>query len=201
MGERETWATEEFGASHEGAIGVLLADGTVPAPVVRMSNSAGSGRSVSQWNVYNGRRWHGPRAAVLRAVCSCGWTGPEHPLDWDEIGDQDPLAADLDAPEDCSREWDEHITEVEASAIPLPDPLAALLAEVKEEIEKLAKSSPLAALRAARRLEVTAAETGYWAAYDLQEDMTVERAAAGLGLSEDAARKLVARFGRWSPYA
>lgn len=32
MGERETWTTKEFDSSHEGAVGVLLADGTVPAP-------------------------------------------------------------------------------------------------------------------------------------------------------------------------
>ncbi|MER7513074.1 hypothetical protein ABTX82_32685 [Streptomyces lavendulae] len=29
MGERETWMTEEFGASHEGAVEVLLADGVL----------------------------------------------------------------------------------------------------------------------------------------------------------------------------
>ncbi|MCX5129979.1 hypothetical protein OG898_28345 [Streptomyces sp. NBC_00193] len=29
-GRRETWTTEEFGSSHSGAAGVLLADGTVP---------------------------------------------------------------------------------------------------------------------------------------------------------------------------
>ncbi|MYR88696.1 hypothetical protein GTY41_28215 [Streptomyces sp. SID685] len=29
-GERETWTTGEFGSSHAGAVGVLLADGTVP---------------------------------------------------------------------------------------------------------------------------------------------------------------------------
>lgn len=33
MGEQETWTTEEFGASHTGSVGVLLADGTVPSPV------------------------------------------------------------------------------------------------------------------------------------------------------------------------
>ncbi|MCX4632043.1 hypothetical protein [Streptomyces sp. NBC_01443] len=32
MGERETWTTEEFGTSHEGTVGVLLADGSVPGP-------------------------------------------------------------------------------------------------------------------------------------------------------------------------
>ncbi|MEW1721633.1 hypothetical protein [Streptomyces sp. NPDC093109] len=200
MSERETWTTEEFGASHEGAVGVLLADGTVPGPVLVEMNSSGSGRSVSEWSAYDGRLGHGPRAAVLRAVCSCGWTGTEHRLDWDEIGDQDLFDADLAAPDACSQEWDEHTDEVAMSAIPLPETFTDLLGQVEKEIEKLAKTSPLAALRAARRLEVTAVETSYWPARDAQQDTTTEQAAAALGLNEDAARKLLARFGRWSPY-
>ncbi|MFJ5222850.1 hypothetical protein [Streptomyces sp. NPDC088400] len=200
MGERETWTTEEFGASHEGAVGVLLADGTVPEPVFLAMSSGGGGQSVSQWSFYDGRFAHGPRAAALRAVCSCGWTGTEHRLDWDEIGDQKLLDAGLAAPDACSREWDEHTDEVEMSAIPLPETFTALLAQVEEEIGKLAKTSPLAALRAARRLEVTAVETGYWPAHDARQDATAEQAAAALGLDQNAARKLVARFGRWSPY-
>ncbi|MEJ8650753.1 hypothetical protein WKI65_22345 [Streptomyces sp. MS1.AVA.3] len=35
---------------------------------------------------------------------------------------------------------------------------------------------------------------------DARGDATVEQAAAALGLNEDAARKLMARLGRWSPY-
>ncbi|MFE4830717.1 hypothetical protein [Streptomyces sp. NPDC056672] len=31
--ERETWTTEEFATSHEGAVGVLLADGAAPERV------------------------------------------------------------------------------------------------------------------------------------------------------------------------
>ncbi|MFJ1747912.1 hypothetical protein ACIOJD_16905 [Streptomyces sp. NPDC088116] len=200
MGERETWTTEEFGASHEGAVGVLLADGTVPDPVFLAMSSGGGGRSVSQWSFYDGRLAHGPRAAALRAVCSCGWTGTEHRLDWDEIGEQKLLDAGLAAPDACCQEWDEHTDQVEMSAIPLPETFTALLAQVEEEIGKLAKTSPLAALRAARRLEVTAVETGYWPAHDARQDATTEQAAAALGLDQNAARRLVARFGRWSPY-
>ncbi|MFF7098531.1 hypothetical protein ACFY9A_40165, partial [Streptomyces rubradiris] len=74
VGERESWTTEEFGASHEGSVGVLLADGSVPDPVFIAMSSAGGGREVSQWSVYDGGDGfvRAPRAAALRAVCSCG---------------------------------------------------------------------------------------------------------------------------------
>lgn len=64
----------------------------------------------------------------------------------------------------------------------------------------MAKTSPLAALRAARRLEVTAAHLAYWPAHDARQGTTTEQAAGALGLNEDAARLLLARFGRFSPY-
>ncbi|MFD9445938.1 hypothetical protein ACFWBR_39205 [Streptomyces sp. NPDC060006] len=46
-GKRETWTTEGFGTSHEGAVGVLLADGTVPTPVFFAMSSGGDGEAVS----------------------------------------------------------------------------------------------------------------------------------------------------------
>ncbi|WP_031080365.1 hypothetical protein [Streptomyces sp. NRRL S-118] len=200
MSERETWTTEEFGTSHEGAVGVLLADGTVPAPVVLDMSSGGGGQPVAQWSIYSGRIAHGPRAAALRAVCSCGWTGSEHPLDWDEIGEHDLAEAGAGTADRCMQDWDAHTTEVEASAVPLPETITTLLAQLEEEIEKLAKTSPLAALRAARRMEVTAAQVGYWPAHDARRETPAEQAAAALGLNESAANTLLARFGRFSPY-
>ncbi|MEU9559416.1 hypothetical protein [Streptomyces fumanus] len=202
VGERESWTTEEFGASHEGAVGVLLADGSVPDPVCIDMTSAGSGREVSQWSVYDGGGGvvRAPRAAALRAVCSCGWSGPPHPLPWEEFGEQDLAEAGGDVADTCAQEWDVHIVEVERSAITVPEPLAELLARVESEIEKLARTTPLAALRAARRLEVIAAQTAYWPALDAGRDATGEQTAAALGLNEDAAHDLLARFGRLSHY-
>ncbi|MFH8558891.1 hypothetical protein ACH4FE_35615 [Streptomyces celluloflavus] len=187
MGERETWTTEEFGSSHEGAVGVLLADGTVPEP-------------VSQWSVYDGHAAYVPRAAALRAVCSCGWAGPEHTLDWEAIGDQELVEAGAHAADACMEKWDEHTAEVEQSTVPLPEAVTALLRQLEEQIEKLAKDSPLAAVRAARRLEVTAVQVAYWPAHDARRDASIEQVAAALGLNEGATRGLMARFGRWSPY-
>ncbi|MGX1855195.1 hypothetical protein OIU91_40240 [Streptomyces sp. NBC_01456] len=200
MGERETWTTEEFGSSHAGAVGVLLADGSVPASVFFGMNSGGGGRSVSEWSVYDGRFAYGPRAAALRAVCSCGWNGPEHELDWDMIGERKLIEAAGGTADTCAQDWDAHTVEVEQSAIPLPETVTALLAQLQEEIEKLAKTSPLAAVRAARRLEVAAGQVGYGPAHEARQDTTAEQAAAALGLTEEAARKLMARFGGWSPY-
>ncbi|MFD9302851.1 hypothetical protein ACFWCB_09210 [Streptomyces sp. NPDC060048] len=74
-----------------------------------------------------------------------------------------------------------------------------MLERLEEEIDKLTKTSPVAAVRAARRLEVTAERVGYWAARGTANDLDTAQAAA-LGLDEDAARRLMARFGRWSPY-
>nr|ACY06276.1 hypothetical protein [Streptomyces flaveolus] len=88
-GERETWTTEEFGSSHVGAVGVLLADGTVPDPVLFLSSSGAEARWLSERSVYDGRPHGGPRAAALRAVCSCGWAGPGRALDWNESDEEE----------------------------------------------------------------------------------------------------------------
>ncbi|MER5876129.1 hypothetical protein ABT119_09395 [Streptomyces sp. NPDC001910] len=199
-GERETWTTDEFGPCHTGAVGVVLDDGTVPRPVYFDASSGGGGQAVSQWTVYDGRPRQGRRAAALRAVCSCGWSGPEQRLDWDEIGDQDLQTAGAAAADICMRDWDEHTVEVERSAVPLPEAVTGLLAQLEVEVEKLAKSSPLAAIRAARRLEVLAAQTAYWPARDTLGDADLGQPAAALGLDESGARALLARFGRRGPY-
>ncbi|MEU8779838.1 hypothetical protein [Streptomyces sp. NPDC048606] len=200
MAERESWTTDEFGSSHEGTVGVVLADGTIPGPVFFDSGSGAGGREVAQWSVYDGR-FRRPRAHALRAVCSCGWSGPEHPLDWEAIGEKD-LEVHGDSEADaCVRDWDHHTTVVEATTVPLPEMITGLLERLEEEVDKLAKTSPVAAVRAARRLEVTAERLGYWAAHGTRHDLDTAQAAAALGLDETATRKLLARFGRWSPYA
>src|SRR5690349_1624796 len=62
------WQDEEFGPSHDGTVGVLLADGSEPKPVYLDSGSGGgSGRYVSEWWVYDGHEYGSgyvsPRAA------------------------------------------------------------------------------------------------------------------------------------------
>ncbi|MEV6733344.1 MULTISPECIES: hypothetical protein [unclassified Streptomyces] len=201
MGERETWTTEEFGTSHEGAVGVLLADGSVPGPAYFDTGSGPHVHSTSEWSVYDGRFPRVPRAAALRAVCSCGWAGPEHRLDWEAIGEQELAEAADDEADACVRDWDGHTVAVEATTVPLPDSLTVLLERLEEEIDKLAKTSPIAAVRAARRTQITAERSGYWAARATRQDLNAAQAAAALGLDEDAARKELAHFGQWSPYS
>ncbi|MFF5705686.1 hypothetical protein ACFY7H_24855 [Streptomyces sp. NPDC012794] len=56
------------------------------------------------------------------------------------------------------------------------------------------------AVRAARRMEATASEVGYWAAHCAKKDATPAQTAAALGLTEAAARSELARLGRWGRY-
>lgn len=104
------------------------------------SGLATPGRSA--WSCTTARS----RAAPLRAVCSCGWNGPEQCLHWEEIGDQHLQTAGSGAADTCMRDWDEHTIEVERSAVLLPEAVTALLAQLEVEVEKPAKSSPLAAI-------------------------------------------------------
>nr|BFD90987.1 hypothetical protein KitaXyl93_23470 [Kitasatospora sp. Xyl93] len=200
----ETWTTEEFGASHEGSVGVLLPDGTVPKPVYIQTTERGAGETTSQWYVYDGGdhlTYKAPRADKLRGVCSCGWTGPSYQLDWDQIGEESLHEAAGEQAAACEQDWDGHAAEVDKSAIALPDDIAELVSLLGEKLETLGQTSPLAALRAARQLEVTAERTAYWPAHDVRRDIGLEQAAAALGLNEDGARSLLGRFGRWSPYS
>ncbi|MDA5279607.1 hypothetical protein [Streptomyces sp. Isolate_45] len=65
--------------------------------------------------------------------------------------------------------------------------MTLLLERPEEEIEKLTRTSPAAAVRAARRLEVVAERVGYRAARGTRADLTTAQAAAALGLDEKAA--------------
>ncbi|MFJ3881623.1 hypothetical protein ACIPW5_29775 [Streptomyces sp. NPDC090077] len=196
--DRETWTTEEFGRSHEGRVGVLLPDGTVPPPALFDIGSGSAMHESSHWSVYDGRFARIPRAAALRGVCSCGWTGPERVLDWEAIGQQDLEDAADEQADACCQDWDDHTTTVEATAIPLPATVTHLLEQLETEIGKLAESAPLAALRAVRRMETTASATGYWAARHAQDDATPAQAATALGLTEDAVRRELGRLIRGS---
>ncbi|WP_241253656.1 hypothetical protein [Streptomyces sp. W1SF4] len=197
--DRETWTTEEFGRSHAGSVGVLLPDGSVPPPALFDTGSGPDVHQSSHWSVYDGRFPHVPRAAALRGVCSCGWTGPEHALDWEVIGGQDLEDAADEQADACCQDWDDHTTDVEAATIPLPETVTSLLTQLEAEIGKLAETSPLAAVRAVRRIETTARRAGYWASRYTQQDSTPARAAAALGLTEAAARSELARLLRGTP--
>ncbi|MFF1415830.1 hypothetical protein ACFVX6_39690 [Streptomyces sp. NPDC058289] len=56
-----------------------------------------------------------------------------------------------------------------------------LLERLEEEINRLTKTSPVAGVRAARRMEVVAERVGYWAARGTAADLDTVQAAALLG--------------------
>ncbi|MFD8088301.1 hypothetical protein ACFV4F_42210 [Kitasatospora sp. NPDC059722] len=198
MSERETWSTDEFGALHTGEVGVLLADGTVPRPVIFDTSSSGAAHSVSHWSVYDGTL-RAPRAHAVRGVCSCGWTGPERLLEWDETDDPKLDRARVNVAIHCESDWwDMHLVEVEASAVPLPETITDLLSRLGEEIEKLGHTQPLAAVRAARKLEITAGDVALWPARNAWNDNSTVQIAAALGLNEADARHLLHRYSRYS---
>ncbi|GAA3272344.1 hypothetical protein GCM10010493_57390 [Streptomyces lavendulae subsp. grasserius] len=196
-----TWTSEEYGRSHEGRVGVLLEDGTVPKPVCIDSNSGASGWEVRHWSVYDGAATYvpRPRAHVLHAECSCGWTGTRHTVDWTAAADLAFRESGLATAEQCEEDWDTHITAVGNTTVPLPAELEELLQAVAAAIEHLGRDAPTAALKAARSLELIAQRTAYWPARDAR-DHELENVAAALGLNLDDTRGLLARYGRWSPY-
>jgi hypothetical protein len=200
MAEDETWTSDEYGRSHEGRVAVLLADGTSPEPVYFDSNSGPSGTTVRHWSVYDGSDCPArPRAHALRAECACGWTGPAHPVDWEQTGGL-PFYEHGSRPAGrCQDDWDKHTTAVGATTVALPAELQSLLDKVTAAIEALAKDSPTAAVKAARTLELIAQRTAYWPAHEASDE-DPETVAAALGLSTDDTETLLARFGRWSPY-
>ncbi|MFJ6722555.1 hypothetical protein [Streptomyces sp. NPDC091259] len=189
----ETWTSEEFVPSHEGRVGVLLADGTVPKPVYFDSNSGSGGWDVRHWSVYDGRDHpRRPRAAVLRAECSCGWTGEDRTVDWTAVVDLPFRDSGLQDADRCQEDWDRHIGDVRETTIPLPAELETLLERVTAAIDQLGQDAPLAALKAARTLEIIAQRTAHCPAQHAraQEPALV---AAALGLNTDEARKLTTR--------
>ncbi|MEU6867749.1 hypothetical protein ABZ924_31705 [Streptomyces sp. NPDC046876] len=198
MEKDEIWTSDEYGTSHEGRVGVLVADGTTPQPVYFDSNSGGGGWDVSHWSVYDGGMYPArPKAEVLRAECSCGWTGTTYPLDWHTAGDRPFRESGWDTAARCQEDWDRHINTVGDTTVPLPAELQALLRNVSDAIERLAKESPTAAIKAARGLELIAQRTAYWPAHDARGQDPAE-VAAGLGLNLDDTRALLARFGGWN---
>ncbi|RKT02152.1 hypothetical protein BX286_0016 [Streptomyces sp. 3211.6] len=201
MAKDETWTSDEYGTSHEGRVGVLLADGTVPEPVYFDSNSGGFSSKVRHWSVYDGDGPYSPRpkADVLRAECSCGWTGTRHTVDWAALGDLPFRESGLVMAAQCEKEWDGHITAVGATTIALPAELETLLDTIADAIENLAQNSPAAALKAARSLELIAQRTAHWPAHDARSQ-DPEEVAAALGLNVDDTEALLARFGGWAYY-
>ncbi|MFG2569235.1 hypothetical protein ACGFR6_27880 [Streptomyces sp. NPDC048567] len=189
------WETEEFGGSHQGRPGAMLPDGSDPQPVIFDLGSGTHMHETSDWWVYDGHTRNAPRAAVLRGACSCGWRGTTlHPIDWQEVAAEGPEWYDTSGPQS---DWKQHIADVEARTVPVPEDVTALLAQLRKRLEVLADDAPLAALRVVAALEHAAAEVGEVAAYVAQaDDQSWDTIAVGLGITESEARTRLQRHAR-----
>ncbi|MFJ8386594.1 hypothetical protein ACIQ9Q_19095 [Streptomyces sp. NPDC094438] len=194
------WQTAEFGSSHGGAVGVVLADGSEAKPVYLDAGSGGGGCATTQWTVYDGRMGR-PRAAELRGSCSCGWRGASrYPIDWAAVGENSLYKADIDT--DGPREdWARHIKDVEARSLPLPADLQDLLDMLAERLDDLAFDVPLAALKAVAAAERVTRRIGNAAAHSVlaeesMDELTWEEIGKALGLTGTDARSRLTRYAR-----
>ncbi|MFB6564088.1 hypothetical protein ACFCYH_35270 [Streptomyces sp. NPDC056400] len=96
-------------------------------------------------------------------------------------------------------DWNAHLSLVRDKAAPLPEPLAALLVELTEQLNATATDAPLAALRAAGMLERIAARVGREAVGVLADDgVSAEAVATGLGTAYSKTLvMLLTTHGRW----
>lgn len=186
------WETDEFGAAHEGRPGVLIADGSEPKAVYFDAGSGGHMHKSRDWWVYDGTLGT-PLATHVRASCACGWRSEsQYPLDWQAVDRHSPEEYDTSGPEG---DWDQHIAEVEARAVPVPEDLAALLAQVDRRLNALASDAPLAALRAIATLERIVTDAGRTAALYAETDDTAGGSLGpGLGLPERDARARLLQY-------
>ncbi|MFJ6106041.1 hypothetical protein ACIQHY_34265 [Streptomyces sp. NPDC092359] len=207
--ERDSWVREGF-VSHEGVVGVLLADGSEPGPVYVDMGSGGHVHQLTDWWVYDGTLGR-PTAASMRGRCACGLRGTAtYAIDWVNIPDDDLDDADVSGP---YGDWSAHLDDVADHTVRLPDDLAVLLEQAGERIGQLMDQGELAlVLRASDELETIVAAHAPPAARALaQEERSslMPATAQDLGLTEEAARPtaplrpphLASLSGPWIPGA
>ncbi|MFJ7593308.1 hypothetical protein ACIQZO_39245 [Streptomyces sp. NPDC097617] len=89
-------------------------------------------------------------------------------------------------------DWTARLSVVRDEAVPLPEPLAALLVEITEQLTATAAATPLAALRAVGVLERIAARVGREAVGAVGDDgMSAEAVATALGTTRSKALVLL----------
>ena len=188
----DLWTQEEFGESHGGYAGAVLADGSEPKPVyLDFGSSAASIVQTREWWAYDGRL-NRPLTAGFRAACTCGWRGTTYPVDrasmsYDDLADVDILSAYED--------WGEHIDAVERRAIPVPEDLADAIDHRHLRLAHLADQAPVAALRAVGALERMTRGVARDAAYSVKdEEPEWEVIGVALGVDAEQARRLTLHY-------
>lgn len=184
------WINEEFGKSHEGYIGALLADGTEPDPQYIDVGSGSFVPKTSEWWAYDGNLRR-PEAARVRAACSCGWRGPDYPLDWAEAE-----AHGSRYEPDCGvcGDWEEHIATVGRRTVAVPEEVAVAVNQLRTRLLALAEDTPAAAMRVVATLESLIQEAGRTAAAPLYGEKQWEQLSAALGVSTEEARSRVTHY-------
>ncbi|MEV0695899.1 hypothetical protein [Streptomyces sp. NPDC050388] len=186
-----TWQTDEFGTSHEGFVGAVLADGSEPKPVVLDIGSGANVDRTREWWAYTGQ-WGLPKAAGYRAACACGWRGQSHPVDWEQVDDGRLDEVNVSAAHD---DWAAHIDTVTRQAVPLPDELTDTLGRLEDQLARLADQAPVAALRAVGELERLTRNVGHQAAHAAEDDgLAPETVGRALGISAGAAQSRLAGY-------
>ncbi|KOX19598.1 MULTISPECIES: hypothetical protein [unclassified Streptomyces] len=197
-GQRSGWRRDGF-ESHEGTVGVLLADGSEPGPVVFDLGSSSNFHESTSWWHYNGE-FRRPTATSMRGRCACGWRGTKtYPIDWERVReDDDPDAYDITDP---YGDWAAHLDGVAERAVALPEDLAGLLRRVRERLDRLWLEEDSARacatmLRACGELEAIVTEVGPEAARALagEQDEAVPAVAEALGMTEKAARSRLRHY-------
>ncbi|MFF7183114.1 hypothetical protein [Streptomyces sp. NPDC008121] len=186
------WKRDGFPA-HEGTVGVLLADGSEPGPACFGAGSGGHVHESTDWWVYDGTLG-APRAERIRARCACGWRGAAaYPIDWESVVRRDPYAYDTS---EAERDWESHLEDVEGRSVPLPAEVSDLLHELRRRLEQLVDDAPLAAVKAAGRLEAMAGAVGSPAAYLAVRGAEVSwhQVAEALGTTVEEARSRLLRY-------
>ncbi|MFB6828400.1 hypothetical protein [Streptomyces hydrogenans] len=188
------WEWQPDGAEgHEGKVGVLLEDGTVPGPVYIDLGSSGHVPSFTDWWYYDGANRR-PLADRMRAACACGWFGEStYPIDWNRVRPRDPFQYDTSGPEG---DWEKHTREINAAAVPVPEDVARLLSQIHERLDRMTSADPLTALRIVGELDVLVEINASYATRLATRSHTDEEIAVALGTTEQA---LTARLRRYDP--
>ncbi|AYG77947.1 hypothetical protein DWB77_00054 [Streptomyces hundungensis] len=178
-------------------MGVLLADGSEPKPALFDLGSGSNFHESAFWRHYDGK-FRRPVAASMRGRCACGWRGTTtYPINWEEVRENgDPDAYDTSGP---YTDWAAHLDEVAERAVQLPDDLTGLLKQVHERLNRLMMEDDDAlatVLKACDEMEAIIAATGPEAARILDRDQaeTLARAAADLGMTQEAARSRLVHY-------
>ncbi|MFE6462426.1 hypothetical protein ACFVP0_33910 [Streptomyces cinereoruber] len=201
FGRRSGWQRDGF-ESHEGMVGVLLADGSEPKPVLLDLGSGGTFHESSDWWFYDGT-FRRPTAVSMRGRCACGWRGTTtYVIDWEKVREDDnPGVYDTNGPYE---DWEAHLDDVAERTVALPEDLAELLGQVRERLDRLwleddTARACAAMLKGCDELEAIIAQVGPEAAQVLT-DKQGDAVAEALGMTEQAARTRLLHYQHLTRY-